>query len=400
MNRPRLPGIAALAAASLIALIGGAAAQLLPPGNVPGGRPPGVNQPPPPPGGQVAPQQVNPNSATCVRLESALAQLNSGASASPEQVSRYEEAIARQRTELDQSLMQARRIGCDQGNGFFLFGSLTRPAQCDRLNQQIGSMRANLDRMLVELGQMRGGSSLNRDLQRRQLIGALADNNCGPQYRSAAIQQQPRTRSLFETIFGGLREETTIEASPLDIPQSGTFRTICVRTCDGFYFPISFATVQSKFQDDERTCKRLCPAADVALYAHRNPGEEVDQAVSLGGRLYTELPTAFQYRKEYNPSCSCRWAGQSWAEALGVGRDATYQQGDIIVTEERAKQMSLPKLPGTPQAKGKGPASVVPPATQDPAQTPAAEQPKPAQTLLQPGERRVRVVGPQFYPVR
>ena len=28
-------------------------------------------------------------------------------------------------------------------------------------------------------------------------------------------------------------------------PQSGTYRTVCVRTCDGAYFPISFATVRN-----------------------------------------------------------------------------------------------------------------------------------------------------------
>src|SRR6185369_13578091 len=106
----------------------------------------------------------------------------------------------------------------------------------------------------------------------------------------------------------------------------------------------------SRFGEDERTCKRLCPAADTALYTHRNPGEEIEQAVSIGGQPYTELPTAFKYRREYNSACSCRAAGQSWADALGVGRDATVQQGDIIVTEERARQLAQPKA--NPPARG------------------------------------------------
>ena len=41
-------------------------------------------------------------------------------------------------------------------------------------------------------------------------------------------------------------------------------RTVCVRTCDGAYFPISFATVPARFPDDERTCKALCPAAEAS----------------------------------------------------------------------------------------------------------------------------------------
>ena len=124
-------------------------------------------------------------------------------------------------------------------------------------------------------------------------------------------------------------------------PQSGTFRTVCVRTCDGAYFPVSFATVQARFADDERTCKALCPAAEANLFAYRNPGEDINQAVSINGQPYTSLPNAFKYRTEFNPSCACKAAGQTWSDALKSVDDkaAVEQQGDIIVTEESAKKM-------------------------------------------------------------
>jgi hypothetical protein len=392
---PRLAGIASLAAASLVVLLGTAGAQLLPPQNVPGAPPPGVQGP--------RPMYGPTDRAACVRLEAALAQLDAPqtSSADPEQARRYEEAINRQRFELDQSIVQSRRLGCENNTGFLggIFGP-QRPAQCDRLVEQIGRMRANLDRMTSELGSLRGGGSdLNRDLQRRQLVNQLAQNNCGPQYRQAAPQPQ-RQRGLLEALFGGggWREESTVEASPLDLPGGGnTYRTLCVRTCDGFFFPISFATVPGRFGDDEQTCKRLCPAAETQLFAHRNPGEEVDQAVSINGTPYTQLPNAFKYRTAFNSSCSCRASGQSWAEALGVTRDETLQQGDILVTEQRAKQMSQPRPLGG-QAKGKGqPSATTLPAEQQPPQPVAKEEPPPATV---PGDRRVRTVGPQFYPVR
>ena len=379
---------AAVAAASLVALIGAAAAQLLPPGGVPSGR---ANPPV---------TQGDGRNAICARLENALGQLNSSAnlnSPNPEQSSHYEEAINRQRTELDQAIMQARRIGCDQGRGFFLFEALTRPAQCDQLNQQIGRMRNNLERMTSEMGQMRGDDNL----ERRQIIAAMQQNGC-TQGRSAALPQPQRPRGIFESLFGGWREESNIDAQPLEVPVGSAFKTLCVRTCDGFYFPISYSTSQSRFADDEQTCRRMCPATDVALYSHRNPGEEVGQAVSISGRAYTELPTAFKYRQAFDPSCSCRAAGQSWAEALGVGGDRTIQQGDIVVTEERARQMALPRPPGAPPAKGKGPLAQPKAGTapEQPAQTPLVVEQQPAQPPAKPGERRVRVVGPQFYPVR
>jgi hypothetical protein len=385
MTTPRLAGIASLAAASLLALLGTAGAQLLPPQNVPGGPPPGVQGP--------RPMYSQPDSPACLRLEAALAQLDSASHTNPAQARQYEDAIQRQRFELDQTIVQARRLGCDTGGGFFIFGQ-PRPPQCDRLNDQIGRMRNNLDRMIAELSNLRGGGTdLNRDLQRRQLINQLAQNNCGPQYRQASPQPQ-RPRGLLEALFGsGLREESTIESGPLDMPMGSTFRTLCVRTCDGFYFPISFATVPARFGDDEQTCRRLCPAAETMLFSHRNPGEEIDQAISVHGMSYSDLPNAFKYRQSYDASCSCRASGQSWADALGVERDQTLQRGDIIVTEQRAKQMSQPRA-----VKGKAGAETAgtPADTQESLSAPR-EEPPPATV---PGDRRVRTVGPQFYPVR
>ena len=393
MKSPRLAGIASLAAASLVALLGAAGAQLLPPQNIPGAAPPGG----PPPGVQgPRPIQSQQGAPACVQLEAALAQLESASGVNPDQSRRYDEAIQRQRFELDQTIVQAKRLGCDTGGGFFLFGQ-TRPPQCDTLNNQIGRMRANLERMIAELGNLRGGGTdMNRDLQRRQLVSQLAQNNCGPQYRQASPQPQ-RPRGLLEALFGsGLREESTVDSGPLEMPTMGSnYRTLCVRTCDGFFFPISFATGPNRFGEDEQTCQRLCPAAETMLFAHRNPGEEVEQAVSTNGTPYTQLPNAFKYRQSFNAQCSCRASGQSWAEALGVERDETLQRGDILVTEQRARQMSQPR---PVNQKGKGqPAAKGAPTAETPPASAAKEEPAPATV---PGNRRVRIVGPQFYSVR
>jgi hypothetical protein len=178
-----------------------------------------------------------------------------------------------------------------------------------------------------------------------------------------------------------------------------------VRTCDGYYFPISYSTVPGKFVEDEALCRRLCPATEVALYSHRNPGEDIARAVSISGRPYAELPTAFSYRKLFNPTCSCRAPGQSWAEALRQGDDQTLERGDIVVTEERAKQLSQPRfdaqgkpanLDANPTRQMPAPKSTNAPAG---AATPATA---PAQEKVEedPSKRKVRAVGPAFYPVR
>jgi len=163
-----------------------------------------------------------------------------------------------------------------------------------------------------------------------------------------------------------------------------------VRSCDGFYFPISFATVPARFPDDERTCKALCPAADATLYSYRNPGEDVSSAVSINGQPYSSSPNAFRYRQEFNPSCSCKAAGQTWSDALKNIDDkaAAEQQGDIIVTEEGAKKMSRPPPKAVSAKKG----------SRRPATAPAAN---PADsTAAAPDNKTIRSVGPTFIPAR
>ncbi|MFL5068837.1 MAG: DUF2865 domain-containing protein, partial [Xanthobacteraceae bacterium] len=184
---------------------------------------------------------------------------------------------------------------------------------------------------------------------------------------------------------------------------SGTFRTVCVRTCDGGYFPVSFATYQARFQDDEKTCKALCPATEATLFTYRNPGEDINQAVSISGQPYSSLPNAFKFRSEFNPSCACKAAGQTWSDALKTLDDkaTAEQQGDIIVTEESAKKMARP--PGTKTSTAttkKGAATTTlgsPPAPA--ASAPAASMPT-ADSAAAANDKPIRTVGPTFIPAR
>ena len=168
-----------------------------------------------------------------------------------------------------------------------------------------------------------------------------------------------------------------------------------MRTCDGAYFPISFATVPARFPDDEKTCKALCPAADATLYAYRNPGEDMNQAVSISGQPYSASPNAFRYRQEFNPSCSCKAAGQTWSDALKNIDDkaAAEQQGDIIVTEESAKKMSRP-----PPAKAAAPPRRARAAA--PARRAAPTHRPPRRRTGRSGDKPIRSVGPTFIPAR
>src|SRR5882757_2797990 len=355
-----------------------------------------MNPGPPPSQGTA----VNP---MCPRLEAQLATIDRGGGGDPakdEQIRRYQDAAAKQQSELDRVTSQAKRMGCDSSGFFSLFNN--NSAQCGPVNTQIQQMRSNLDQISSSLERLRGGGGGfggERDSQRRSVLTALAQNNCGPQYANAAQPSGPG--SFLNNLFGGGNNNNSSLPPPsadLAAP-SGTYRTVCVRTCDGGYFPISFATVATRFPDDERSCKALCPATEATLFTYRNPGEDINQAVSVNGQPYTSLPNAFHFRTEFNPSCSCKAPGQTWSEALkSIDDKASAEQGDIIVTEESAKKMQRVK-PAPASARRGGaapPAAEAAPA--DPA--PDSSAPPAASSGTTSDNRPIRSVGPTFIPAR
>src|SRR5947199_4698731 len=321
-----------------LALNSGASAQMNPPA-------------PPPPSTQGPP--VNP---MCPRLEAQLATIDhgggSGDPSKDDQIRRYQDAQTKQQGELDRVTQQARRMGCESSGFFSMFNQ--NAAQCGPVNNQIQQMRGNLDQITTNLERLRSGGlgGADRENQRRSVLTALAQNNCGPQYAAALRDQgQSQPGGFLGGIFGN-NNATPVPGGDLGAA-SGTYRTVCVRTCDGAYFPVSFATVTARFADDEKTCKALCPATEANLYAYPNPGGDMNQAVSTTGQPYTALPTAFKFRASHDPACSCKAAGQTWSDALKSVDDKAMleQQGDIIVTEESAKKMQQQKMQ-TQQPKG------------------------------------------------
>jgi Protein of unknown function (DUF2865) len=371
-----LGALFALTLGSTAALAQSVQQQYLPPPNQPASQPAASQPAANPATSQPGANQASSN-PVCVRLQAQLASVDQGAAdpARAEQIKRADDAIAKQQADLDRAVTQAHKQGC-AGEGFFALFSALSP-QCGPITSSIQQMRGNLDRMTSEEQQLKSGGDA-QDGPRRALIGALAQNNCGAQYASAAQQSGPA--NFFDALFGN----GTIVNPAGDGAPSGTFHTVCVRTCDGFYFPISYSTNATRFADDEKSCQRLCPASEVSLYSFRNPGEDMDQAVSNTGQLYTALPNAYRYRKEVTAGCSCRKAGQSWGEALKNADDATtLEQGDIVVTDQTAKTLSQP-----PKQGGRG----APAVAAQPNATAAAS----TATTTDPSKRVVRTVGPPF----
>jgi hypothetical protein len=378
---------------SLILMDGPAAAQGPYPG--PGPYSPG--------GGPYSPGAPGGRNPICLRLEAQLVAIDrgNGDPARAAEIRRLEDQVNRQQVDLDRVSAQARRQGCEGRGLFALFGG--QPQQCVAINTQMQQLRTNLDRSIADL-QHQQGNTADREGQRRGVLVALGQNDCGPQYRQYASRG-----GFFENLFGP--GPGSILGGQPDPAVGDTYRTLCVRTCDGYYFPISYSTQQARFPEDERTCQAMCPAAEVTLYTHRNPGEDVNQAISTAGRNYTELPNAFAYRKTFNASCSCRAPGQTWADALKQLDDQTIERGDIVVNEERARALSQPqtdaqgrpirppaKASSAPAGKGKAAPAVASPVAPPPTEVAAPESG--AQPDGDAAKRPVRSVGPTFLPAR
>ena len=187
----------------------------------------------------------------------------------------------------------------------------------------------------------------------------------------------------MDRLFGG----GTIISPGANAPMGNTYRTICVRLGDGYYFPISFETTPDHFQQDAATCHRECPAAEVKLYTYHNPGETVSQAVSPDGQFYSELPSAFSYRKKLS-GYSCRRPGQSWYEALiGNSPDQTAPPGDITIPNKTGQQQ--------PQAAKAQTKTAIDPAKLRGSEDALAQTPGKTDDTT---HRKVRQVGPRFLP--
>jgi hypothetical protein len=337
---------------------------------------------------QNAPPSSNP---ACVRLEGQLAEVNRGTvdTSRTDQVKRAQDDVAKSQADLDRMVAQANKAGCESQGFFSLFSGLS--PQCGPMTSQIRQMRDTLARKLSDLEQLKSGNG-GQDGPRRAIIAALAQNNCGPQYAAAAGNTNTNgpngPRGFLDALLGGGQ---VINQSDDGAP-SGTYRTVCVRTCDGYYFPISYSTMPNRFLDDQRACQRQCPATDVQLYSFRNPGEGMDHAVSINGAPYTELPNAFRYRKEVVSACSCRRVGQSWADALKNADDSsTLESGDIVVTDQNAKALS--QAPPSKLPKG---STAQPAASTAPPSAPAQTAPTTDASNTDPSKRTVRSVGQPF----
>jgi hypothetical protein len=282
--------------------------------------------------------------AECARLQQAIAARrgSSGAQAAAE----------RQRAELGRTRAYAGSLGC--GNRKFLFFGSEPPPQCGEVTAQISRMEANLADLQARAGGGAGDlvARYNAECGHAQPSGPgnVFEALFGGLARLGAPQEQepPQTDARFEDHGDQPRQSAPSGEKGGVQAHSGSY-AVCVRTCDGSFFPVSYSGAGSRADSLEDVCRALCPNADMALYSFPFGGT-VDEAASPTGEPYANLPNAAKFEKAYDPSCSCRRKGQTWAEAL-ADAEARYghEKHDILVTPEKSAEMARPII--DPKAK-------------------------------------------------
>ncbi|EIM77310.1 hypothetical protein A33O_02438 [Nitratireductor aquibiodomus RA22] len=320
---------------------------------------------------------ANAKSRTCRNLEMQLAAASPNSSA---KARGYDRAIAKQQHQLGIVRSRLRQARC--GVGIFK----NRSSQCTDLRESETRMAKNLAKLQSERGRKGGASGK----ERARLRSALKDNNC---HAKKSPQQAQRKKQKQAASSGGSKKPN----------RPGTvYQTMCVRACDGYYFPISFSVAKDKFSRDQKTCEARCPGAEVALYAHDVLNEEAEDMISVAdGTPYRALPKAFSYRQTgvSRAACSCRKDKRFTIIAGGKAVDARTPApiGPPPAPETRlmAKEMS---------SETSASFYIATPPQQEPMSDNAAaahmEKNASVNPLLEDdaAQRRVRIVGPAFLP--
>ncbi|MGE0499397.1 MAG: DUF2865 domain-containing protein [Rhizobiaceae bacterium] len=332
----------------------------------------------------------------CRKLEAQLSALGGGSA----QHKKYDKAVEAQKAQLGKARGQAREAGC---MFTFLGGGSER---CGSLKATISRMERNLLALQNKRAQLAGAGSSRAEKSR--LVAAIETAGC----RDQRVARAPSPRddgSLFDRLFGGGIKERERLADPYEPERvsrvirpgstqgfgssGGPYRTLCVRTCDGYYFPISGSSAQSDFERDQKNCEAMCPGTEVRLYHHLAATEESESMVSVAdGSPYTEMPVAFRYRDvnaARDASCGCNPV-KYFSIIAGEPRAPAEPAEQFMIPQPTPK----PDAGADPETLANAEGGLTADVIRDRLRPKPAEEPKTSSTEA----GRIRVVGPAFLP--
>ncbi|MCA0400505.1 MAG: DUF2865 domain-containing protein [Proteobacteria bacterium] len=273
-------------------------------------------------------------SPVCSQIRAELAGMANGGGGATRESMRLRSELGRVRLALQQN-------DCYK-QGFLIFGG--PPPVCGPLKAQAAQYEA-------QIRQIEGGGPAGA--RRAQLLAALDNYGCngGAPGQRGVIYANPGQPGVFLNPSENQGSFIDLDAPPPE--RLGGRMAVCVRLCDGFFFPVNFEGIGAR-DEYGAVCQALCPAADTQVYFMPG-GADIERAATRDGSPYMSLPAAKQYQRKYDPACFCKQPGQTWANATKGAEDLVERRkGDLIVTPEQAAAMSRPKELNVPPADRRG----------------------------------------------
>lgn len=336
----------------------------------------------------------------CRRLEAELASLSGPGD--DDLYRRYDRAVSEQRDELAAANQRSAAMGCGFAPG-------SGGDQCRFVDARIERMEANLADLERKRTRLAERKASGRDRERAMLEarmeveGCLGDGYAGrlPELDMAPVgEASPEEGGLFDRLGRSGSDYERSDGNVISVPTGDAeysvkaYRTMCVRTCDGYYFPMSPASSRDDFARDQQNCEFICPGTEMRTYYQPSGLSDVGTMMSTASEEpYPDLPTAYLYRRadvERPPACGC-------------GQVATAQNFSVIAGAGSAAAEAATTTPAIPHPWPRPDAAADPETLANAEGGLGAAQirelAKPKAVKLPPtGERKIRVVGPAFLP--
>ncbi|MDX2308043.1 MAG: DUF2865 domain-containing protein [Hyphomicrobium sp.] len=162
----------------------------------------------------------------------------------------------------------------------------------------------------------------------QQLFGFGKTSAQTPAPKSSGLQS--RSFQSFRSYYSSRRD-----AGDFDMLRPiANYRLMCVRTCDGYYWPVGTAENQDEISKGESACRAAC-AGDAEVYSIPRGSSDIAAMTTRDGSRYDQLKNAFLYRQRLVAGCGCRPAPWSIAERYRHSKYAAEEAG------RRAKEAFL-----------------------------------------------------------
>lgn len=272
----------------------------------------------------------------------------------------YAGAVTRQNFEIRKTLQNMQRVGCSSSVSVL---DASGHDICQDMQASLAAMQANKQK----LAKQRQAANKQGDVnpRRQDLLAALQTNACDVQQTElpeSSDRRRPFEAPVYPEYMGQTNTPTGILRGQF-LPPSGQggYRTLCVRSCDGAFFPISPSTPPANFGRDAAQCQRMCPGTETELYYSKLSEEAEDMVSTVTGKPYRDTPSAFAYRTRapgQSAQCGC---GKMSTPPIQPG--AAISDASSVITintnpPSKAEEIQAPALSEQKQDKNEKPARV------------------------------------------